>query len=326
MEKEAENAKNLKADRTCYNCGKVFRTPAELVRHKGRKTPCLIRDIAHEDRLNPNRCIYCNYVFKQPQSLTRHKNVCKIKNGGINILDDKIRHEQEIRRLTEERDRDKQEHERMLEKERAEFERKLQERDAMFLEKMAKIEEKMDKKANKTTNNTVNNITNNVVNINITQWNEPSIDKIKFTVEQLAKCYDMPRLFFTSIYMNPDVPENHSIIPRSIKDRRVIFYQDGVWVAYTGDDLDKMLARVAQIAASKGEQVIIRKDGIVPNGNPKILETLPRELQERINTGILGQKLTSEQVFEMLFNNQGRLVIPNLKEMHPAIAELQNNK
>ena len=33
----------------CYGCGKDFRTPADLERHKKRKTPCLIIEVKPED-------------------------------------------------------------------------------------------------------------------------------------------------------------------------------------------------------------------------------------------------------------------------------------
>ncbi len=67
-------------NKKCYNCGSVFRTPSDLLKHKNRKTPCLIREVAPENIRNPNRCIYCNRVFVQHCSMTRHLSICKIKN------------------------------------------------------------------------------------------------------------------------------------------------------------------------------------------------------------------------------------------------------
>lgn len=84
-------------DRKCFSCGKVFNSVKDLVRHKGRKTPCIIREITPEQEVNPNRCIYCNKIFSKKEHLTRHHKICKIKNGGLEILADKVRYEQEIR-------------------------------------------------------------------------------------------------------------------------------------------------------------------------------------------------------------------------------------
>jgi len=89
-------------NKKCYSCGKVFRTQANLLTHKNRKTPCLIREVAPEQVNNPNRCIFCNKIFIQKQSLTRHFKTCKIKNGGMDILVDKVKYDQEIRILKDE--------------------------------------------------------------------------------------------------------------------------------------------------------------------------------------------------------------------------------
>lgn len=77
----------------CHNCGKSFADDTHLQRHKNRKTPCLIRDISPELVNHPNRCIFCNKIFVQHQSLTRHLKICKIKNGGMDILVDKVKYE-----------------------------------------------------------------------------------------------------------------------------------------------------------------------------------------------------------------------------------------
>ena len=88
-------------NKKCYSCGKIFRTPNDLNRHKNRKTPCLIREVLPEQVNNPNRCIFCNKILSNKSHLTRHLNICKIKNGGMEILADKVKYEQEIRILKE---------------------------------------------------------------------------------------------------------------------------------------------------------------------------------------------------------------------------------
>ena len=73
----------------CYSCGKEFTSTRDLLRHKERKTPCLIREIQPEQVNNPNRCIFCNKIFSKKENMTRHLKTCKIKNGGMDILVDK---------------------------------------------------------------------------------------------------------------------------------------------------------------------------------------------------------------------------------------------
>src|ERR1700742_275440 len=87
--------------RKCYNCGKIFNTAQSLARHKQRKTPCLIREVAPNQIVNTNRCIFCNKIFSKKENLTKHHKTCRIKNGGMEILADKVKYEQEIRILKE---------------------------------------------------------------------------------------------------------------------------------------------------------------------------------------------------------------------------------
>lgn len=161
-------------DRKCYNCGKIFRTPSDLNKHKARKTPCLIREVDPKNIDNPNRCIYCNKVFAQPQTLTRHLKTCKIKNGGMEILVDKVRHEQELR-ILKEKDaiRDKQ----LMEMK--EEMQQMKERDIARELQMKELKEQLKAPApqqiiNNLTN-TVNTTINNPVIININSYRAPDM-------------------------------------------------------------------------------------------------------------------------------------------------------
>lgn len=314
-EKDTEGPKDDKNNKICYNCGKTFRTPADLARHKARKTPCLIRDISPKDRLNPNRCIYCNYVFKQAQGLERHNKVCKIRNGGINILDDKVRHEQKIRVLIEDRDRER-------EQERILNEKKIEEmRAELRAEMRAEMDERLKQLSiNNTEVNNINttNITNNTLNVNninvtINDYRTPSTDKIKLTIEELVKHHNLPQLFFMSVYMNPRVVENHSIIPRNQKERKVMCYEDGNWRICQGDELDILLEQVSYISRIKGEELITGKNGLIPNCNMDIFNKLPASLRGVFDAGVLKERLSSEVIFGLLFANTGLLSIPNTR-------------
>ena len=93
-------------NKLCIDCGKKFRTPADLLKHKNRKTPCLIKELTPDHINNPNRCVHCNKIFSKKENLTRHLGVCKIKNIGADIVN--VGYEEEIR-LMKEKDRQKDE-------------------------------------------------------------------------------------------------------------------------------------------------------------------------------------------------------------------------
>lgn len=290
----------------CFNCGKNFKCLADLNRHKSRKTPCLIREISAEDINNPNRCIYCNKILSKLSNLKTHLKTCKIKNGGIDILDDKVRHEQELRIVKEEKDRELKTVKDENERDKAEYEKKIQ----YLMDKVSEIEKRLsDRKEIVEVNN--NNVTVNgdvnITHIHVTDWANPSIQNIKLTVDQLTSTKNMQQMFFMTIYMNPNEPENHSIIPRNRKEKSVLFHKEGAWATHTGDEMMEMLDKAAYISMAKGGELIYRRNGIVPNGDMKIYRSLPLSLQEYIDSGVLKEKLTSEQVYNLLFDNKDRL-------------------
>jgi hypothetical protein len=71
--------KNTRMDHKCTVCGKVFRVPAHLKRHRERKTPCT--PIIEGDKTETT-CRYCGRVFASKQSMNRHiRESCKIANS-----------------------------------------------------------------------------------------------------------------------------------------------------------------------------------------------------------------------------------------------------
>lgn len=228
-------------NKTCYNCGKTFRTSADLSRHKNRKTPCLIREISDADRNNPLRCIYCNKIFSKINNLNQHHNKCKIKNGGLQTLHDKVKYEENMRIMQEENIRNNKNLEALISIMREENAQMHAEMRALRDE----LRESKQTSAGSTTgvsggvnngvgvnNGTVNN-TNNTVNVN--NYNSPNIDYIKNDFTAFAKLFNRelagtPIALVEKIWYDPDHPENRALHLVNKKNGETLVIIDGRWV------------------------------------------------------------------------------------------------
>lgn len=261
-------------NKTCYNCGKTFRRPAEYLRHKNRKTPCLIREVKPEDRNNPNRCIYCNKIFKQHCHLLRHFKVCKIKNGGMDVLADKVQHDEEIRLLREEREQDRQRIQAM--------EARIEEMSKMIIGNTTtnNINNTTNNINNTTNNNTINNNTiNNNITIQFCDYDKPDLTNVRITLDDLLSDENILKMLFSRVWFNADVPQNHTIHLPNVKDKRLIVYQNAEWQNLTAeaykravDDIERL---VWLIADSK-----IKFAGLW-QGDAEF-RNLPQEIRQRI--------------------------------------------
>lgn len=169
-----EKAKEYKCDK----CGRNFRLEHHLHQHNRRKTPCIIVEVPVAVKDNPNRCIYCNKVYSRKPNLVKHQKNCELKNGGVERLPDKIKLEETIRIMSEERAKEKEETHRLLAEMLSKIE-KLEARDNVRPIVNANID-------NSTTNiNVTNNFTINSVNkVNYAYLLE--LDKFK---ELFSKAY-----------------------------------------------------------------------------------------------------------------------------------------
>ena len=184
--------KTIINNKKCYSCGMIFRTPANLQRHKSRKTPCLIRNLPEADKNNPLRCIFCNKILSKKENLTRHFKTCKIKNGGMGILDEKVRHEQEIRIINEKNEIRYNE---------------LQQQMIGFQEQWKQLSTEHKALLNNTTNSNNTNSNNTNSNNNITNnfhfhnFDKPKLDTLIITQDDLLTEH-VTRKVLEMIYFN----------------------------------------------------------------------------------------------------------------------------
>jgi hypothetical protein len=239
-------------NKKCYSCGKIFRTPANLLTHKNRKTPCLIREVLPEQVTNPNRCIFCNKILSKKEHLTRHLKICKIKNGGMDILVDKVKYDQEIRILKEQREFDRVE----MENRNKEKDEKIKQ--LMDLQQAQAAEIDALKKAiiAPPASQTINNYNAPVFNIIINNYTSPTIEGLSISPEELTGAAKLSKLLLQKMYFNPDLPQNHCMYLQNRKDKSLIIYDKGSWRSVTGTNVPEVITNLNNTMAITGSQLI----------------------------------------------------------------------
>lgn len=227
----------------CYSCGKMFKTPTDLMRHKNRKTPCLIRDVKPEQINNPLRCMFCNKIFSNNSHLVRHLKICKIKNGGMDILVDKVHYEQKIRDLEAQQALSLQ-----REKEKDQLLQQLKDR-------FDKLEMMVEKPVHQVINNTINN----GVIVNICHYTNPCIDGLTVTATEIASVAKLSKLLLQKIYFNPLQPQNHCIYLKNKKDKSLIIHDAGAWRPVAGENITEVFNRL--------NDTVVLRGGDILNGN-----------------------------------------------------------
>lgn len=220
-------------NKTCYNCGKTFHTPTDLQRHKNRKTPCLIRDLKPEDIKNPNRCIYCNTIFSTPGNLKKHHTKCKVKNGGMQTLHDKVKYEETIRIIREENNQNTNKIMDVLLNVRLELNAIREENKELRAQiPLNNTGIAGDHNTNIAGNNNNVKTTNNTININ--NYNTPSTEYIK-NLDKFAEIFKRemagtPMALVEKIWFDPEHPENSAIHLVNKKNGEILVVIDGRWI------------------------------------------------------------------------------------------------
>jgi hypothetical protein len=279
----------------CFSCGKDFKYQSHFERHQNKRTPCLIREIPDKDKANPNRCIYCNKIMSRKPNLIKHLKTCKVKNGGMDILDDKVRHEQEIRILKEQRT--------ASDKQIANLEQQnavIKQQNDMILDKLNKLDTNQTKNV---TNNTMNGNVNNTVNnvqIVLNNFQTPNLDGITITPEELIGIDNLPRYMLIKIYCNQDKPENHSIYFPNKKEPRVLFYDRLQWQSYTGEALKNKLTMLSNTNYLSSRELFFGPRGMVANDDEELFEALPGAVKNIIIEQLQKVQISHEDILEAL--------------------------
>ena len=256
MENPNDNRqKDDNIERKCYSCGKEFKKPIDLARHKNRKTPCLIRDVKPEDVRNPLRCIYCNKVMSTLGNLTKHNKTCKIKHGGLDKLHDKVKYEEKLRIVKEESQME-------IQAVKAEMAAQM----AAMMEKIVKLESSVT--ASPTTiNNTINTINNgiinNTVNIHINNYTKPDADHLltfeKFNSLFMKEFAGLPVAIVCNVYFDPSHPENMSLHLINKSTGEMLAMMDDGWKTMSIEEVAMKIREVGYGIAERGIK-LHRKD------------------------------------------------------------------
>jgi hypothetical protein len=94
----------------CGKCGKLFTHVSTYNRHLARKTSCALIQGDPTKNIPKNSCQFCGKSYASKYTLGKHYGICSIKNGGMNILAQKVKqceqlietnkmYEEEIKRL-----------------------------------------------------------------------------------------------------------------------------------------------------------------------------------------------------------------------------------
>lgn len=286
----------------CYNCGKQFKKPSDFERHKNRKTPCLIRELAPENIKHPNRCIYCNKIFSTAGNLKRHHGKCKVKNGGMQTLHDKVRHEEDIRIMREENTQNTNKIMDVL--------------SAMKIELEALREENKELRSHlhgASTNNISggvvgsitgdnNTVTSNTLNVN--NYNNPNIEHLR-NLDKFAEIfkYEMagtPMALVEKIWYDPEYPENSALHLVNKKNGELLVVVNGKWVTENAANIIPIIRHLVYeltqgMIANNYDRLINFSNDMVPRClefNRKDEGSIKRDTEEIMQKMVDGRKIS----------------------------------
>lgn len=169
-------------------------------------------------------------------NLTKHLGVCKVKNGGMDVLVDKVKYEEEIRIMKEQ---------------------------ALQMQANIKhLSEELDslKKAVVIDKPIINNTFNAPVFI-VNNYTKPSIEGITITPEELAGVSKLSKFLLQKLYFNPDLPQNHCLYLQNKKDKTLIVNDSGNWTTVIGDNVADVITNLSNTVYIRGSDIVNGKNG-----------------------------------------------------------------
>jgi hypothetical protein len=169
--------------------------------------------------------------------LTRHYKKCKIKNGGTDILIDKLKHEQEMRELKDQ----------------------IKDLTALVTKMLPFMKDAMGADAKQNTGDANgthanqaghNNIQNNQTIIN--NYDAPDLTDLKLSLEHIRQNEKIMLTLVKAIFLNPAKPENHSIILKNRKDKIWSVYENEWKLLCTADQREDLRRVVSNTAYKAG--------------------------------------------------------------------------
>ena len=279
------------SNKKCYNCCKEFRTPADLAKHKARKTPCLIRDISDDDKKNPLRCIYCNKIMSTVGNLTKHSKTCKIKHGGLDKLHYKVKYEEKLRIIREES---------LIELQvvKADMVAQMLAMKTEMMEEMNKLKSSVAVSPTTVNNNTINKgVINNNINIHINNYTTPSVDHLltfeKFNSLFMKEFAGLPIAIVCNLYFDSSHPENMSLHLINKSTGEMLAMMDDGWKTMSIEDVAMKIRDIGYNVTERGIKMHRKDikfvdanwvcDNIIQNvHHPKTTERDIKEIKEKI--------------------------------------------
>lgn len=213
----------------CPKCDKIFKTTQLLLTHQNRKTPCEPIVGNPTEPTPKNACMFCGRQLSSKQSLKNHFNTCKIKNGGMALLFEKVK--------------------------------QLEDDNKKLNAKVLTLEGKNPQIENQT-NNIGNTHHNTQININFVNWDDNDILIKKILAEHLPRILAEPKQEDVSyikqvsdrmvnlvgiVFRNPDYKELQGIyvVDLSKNTDNAFTYNDDKWVITNWEDLrNNMLQKI----------------------------------------------------------------------------------
>jgi hypothetical protein len=208
-------------------------------------------NVRPEELNNPLRCIHCNLILSTKGKLTQHHKICKVKNNKVQPTI--TTQEQKIRALTEQADLDRKKHAEELEANRKMYDEKQEAQNAVIEALRKQVEQLLTRQPVETA--PVVNIDNSV-HIVVNNYHQPDTTLIvgrSATLEDFynAKCA-YTDYFVKRLWIDPEKPQNHSILPIDAKSKSMEIVQDGQRVGISGSETVNFLHRVSNVVADVG--------------------------------------------------------------------------